>query len=181
MKEIETLITQLASSDIDERFLAARALVQYGSDAEAAIPALIQALTDPNLPVRDSVVWALGAIGEAAIESLADTSRKGEFATREKALWALARYTSFAQRKIAIILEALEDNNAEIRQTAASAISTLGKRIGLKANGNPDLLDDDEQKVIQKLLETLRRIRQDDELNYPPYTEQALEFLESIR
>ena len=181
MKEIETLITQLASSNIDERFLAARALVQHGSDAEAAIPALIQALTDPNLPVRDSVVWALGVIGEAAIESLADTSRKGEFATREKALWALARYTSFAKRKIAILLEALEDNNAEIRQIASSAISTLGKRIGLKANGSSDLLDDDEQKVIQKLLETLRRIRQDDELNDSPYTEQALEFLESIR
>lgn len=181
MKQIQTLIAQLASSDIDERFLAARALVRYGSDAEAAIPALIEALTDPSLPVRDSVVWALGAIGEAAIEPLANTSGEGEIATREQALWALARYTSFAQRKIAIFLEALWDDNTCIRQTAASAISTLGKRIGMKANGSLDLLDDDEQKVLPKLLETLRRIHQDDRLNDPPYTEQALKSIESIR
>ncbi|MBE9226335.1 HEAT repeat domain-containing protein [Phormidium sp. LEGE 05292] len=181
MKEIQTSIAQLASSDIEERFLAARALVRYGSDAEAAIPALIEALTDPSLPVRDSVVWALGAIGEAAIEPLANTSGKGELATREQALWALARYTSFAQRKIAIFLEALWDDNTCIRQTAASAISTLGKRIGMKANGSLDLLDDDEQKVLPKLLETLRKIHQDDRLNDPPYTEQALKSIESIR
>lgn len=173
------LITQLASNDIDERFWAARALVRYRSNAEAAIPALIQALTDPNLPVRDSVVWALGSIGEAAIVPLADASREGEFDTRVKALFALARYTSIAQKKTDILIEFLEDRDVEIRQASASAISQLGKRIGLKAASSLEALDDQEHKVLPKLLETLRRIYQHDQLNDPPYTEDAIRLLEA--
>ena len=181
MKEIQTLIAQLSSTDSDERLRAARAIVKYGSEAEAAIPALIRVLSDPKLPVRDAVVWALNAIGEAGIEALASKSREGEIATREQALWALAKYSNVAPRKIDILLEALEDEHQSIRHSAASALSTLGKRIGVKANGRRDWLEEDEQKILPKLSKTLQKIYQDEQLNDPPYTEQALLLIESIK
>lgn len=181
MKEIQTLIAQLSATDSDERMRAARAIVKYGSEAEVAIPALIGVLTDPDLPVRDAVIWALNAIGETAIEALASKSREGEIATREQALWALAKYSNFAPRKIEILLEALEDEHQSIRQTAASALSTLSKRIGVKADGRLEVLEEDEQKILPKLSKTLQKIYQDEQLNDPPYTEQALLLIESIK
>lgn len=58
----------LGDSGDEARIVAARKLGLMGSNAEAAVPALVINLYDKNRPyeVREAAVWALGEIGTAS-------------------------------------------------------------------------------------------------------------------
>jgi HEAT repeat protein len=77
------------------RCSAARALAAMGPKAKEAVPALVQALSDPEPLVRDAAAAALGSIGAAATEA------------------------------VPALIEALEDWNGFVRQAAAKALKMI--------------------------------------------------------
>lgn len=59
-------------------------------DASEAVPALIDALKDPEAGVREQVAWALGAIGDRrAVDGLIGALSDSSPAVRRQAAWAL--------------------------------------------------------------------------------------------
>lgn len=67
---VDSVITQLKSSDVIERINAASALGKQGAEHPKAIDALLTALDDPRDMVIDVAARALGAIGPASLKAV---------------------------------------------------------------------------------------------------------------
>lgn len=159
MNSIGTLIHQLGSDDVNDRFQAARGLVKLGPDAAPAIPHLIAALTDQSLPVVDSAMWALGACGESAIDQLATAAQRGESQARQMACHALGRYAPFATAKTAVLTELLGDVDDKVRKAAATSLVSLGQRLGIDYQNSSSPLSSDELKAARRLYTSVDEVR----------------------
>jgi len=109
------------------RRAAARQLGELGPDAVPAITFLIQALRDPHPKVRFSACRALGKLGPAASEAVPELitvlkEEKYGFVRRESAR-TLELIDAAAARPA--LKDALEDEDAHVRQYAAQAIQRL--------------------------------------------------------
>ena len=153
--DLDALKSGLQSDNSHVRFWAARTSVKLGSDAEPLVPVFISLLCDPELPVRDSVVWALGVVGVPAIASLIDAARGHDAELRGRAVLALGRYPGDAAMKLPVIIESLDDPEAEVRRLAALAICSLGQ----SAHPDRSVYDDD---TFSMLLDSIDRIADDD-------------------
>lgn len=125
--DINEIRSALKSDNSHTRFWAARASVKLGPDGESLVPDLILLLCDENLPVRDSVVWALGSIGQAAIPSLIAAAKDADPVLRTKATVALGCYPQHAALKLPTIIDALNDRVRDVRNHAARALCSLGQ------------------------------------------------------
>jgi HEAT repeat protein len=131
--------------------------------------------------VTDSVVWALGAIGEAAIEPLADAARTGDQLSRRMATYALGRYAPHASAKMSVLVDLLRDGDPEIRKAAASSLVSLGQQLGRDHSYRGSPLSDDEKNAARKLYPLLQTFVGDAELDDAGFAEQALTWLEPLR
>jgi hypothetical protein len=90
-KSVPALIEGLQSSDRDMRFWSARALATAATSPIPALPALLESLREEDDGViRDSIRWALKAIGPASVGPLADMLRSEQPQLRVQAAGALA-------------------------------------------------------------------------------------------
>ncbi|WP_461509499.1 HEAT repeat domain-containing protein [Rhodopirellula baltica] len=153
--DLDALESALQSDNSHVRFWAARTSVKLGPDAEPLIPILISLLCDPELPVRDSVVWALGVTGDPAIAQLINAARGNDVELRGRAVLALGRYPHNAATKLPVIIESLDDNDAEVRRLAALAICSLGQ----SAHVDSVTYDDN---TFSMLLDAINRLADDD-------------------
>jgi HEAT repeat protein len=89
---VAACIQDLAHSDPMVRATAASILGKYGAEAAPAVPALTQALRDPNRDVRICATYALAALGQpaqSAVPALRQALRDGDKDVRDGAAYAL--------------------------------------------------------------------------------------------
>jgi HEAT repeat protein len=128
-KTVSELLTLLKDNDRDVRSsaseeLAASALDMTGPEAEAAVPALIDALKDPDAQVRWKATYALGEISVgAAVSALIDALRAPDAQVRRTAVPALAKIGVAA---VPALIDALKDQAAEVRSSAAYELGRIG-------------------------------------------------------
>ncbi len=126
--DIPKLRAGLSSANDSVRFWTARAIVTLGPDAAPLTADLIRVLVDPNFPVTDSVLWALGTIGAASIQPLIEAATGADPKLRCMAVCALGRYPEHITSKLPTILTALDDRDATVRTSAAHAVCRLAQR-----------------------------------------------------
>jgi HEAT repeat protein len=135
---IFALTRVLRDSDVQMRQNAALVLSSLGGgyeeelkpplDTRAALPALIEALTDDDRDVR---AWAAGAIGwmgppaEPAIPALVKLLRDPYEGARNNGCIALEHIGPAAREALPVLREALNDPSRDVRRFAAVAIQRI--------------------------------------------------------
>lgn len=135
---IREQIAALSAADPVARARAACVLASMGDHAEAAVPALLQALTDTT-PIEAfachqtasspglEAARALGAIGStAAVEPLLQALRSANRDVRRNAALALGRIRD--PRATDPLIAALRDEDALVREQAARALGRIQRR-----------------------------------------------------
>jgi HEAT repeat protein len=128
------LITVLKDKNTDVRISAASALGQIGGGHAAM--ALIDALNDKNAKVRESVTYALRKIDDDAIAEISETAVERLIAALKDPVSDIRKVMVRAlgqmgdDRALEPLVEALQDESNEVRQSAALALEKL--------NWNPD-------------------------------------------
>jgi len=124
-------VAGLKSSDALERRLAAHALAEIGPAAREAVPALIEALRDPESFVR---VWAAAALARVqsenpdAIPALVAGARDGISFVRSLAAWHLGRLGPGhpgIESVVPELRELLNDDDPSVRAEALVAVENL--------------------------------------------------------
>ena len=122
MDEVEKLIEQLKSEDIDAKRIAAVRLMEI--KGKRAVSALIEALKDENGDVRRSAAWALREIGDVSavpvlIRALKDASKNVRF-------WAVVALREFGDASaVPALVEALKDGDIGGRGNVAEALEKI--------------------------------------------------------
>ena len=107
---VKDMISLLNEKDNVQRRMAAGALVKLGDDATSAIPALIDALNDPDLCTRNNAAWALGIITPlefkdetlAALKKIEDSDWNVEIAARN-AQWKIHERLDIPPRQSKVV------------------------------------------------------------------------------
>lgn len=146
------------------RVYAADALGQLGAEAESVVPALIEALADPETDVRRAAAMALSKIGRvtvrgqvmaALLRSLKDKEREVRIASANGLLGMGAPAPADAPTLKALLAD--RSHSPEGRVYAASALGELGAEhipILADAAGN-----DPDAGVVQKAVEALGSLK----------------------
>ena len=125
---VPVLIEALNNQDEWVRYAATYALSSLwyiGSQAEAAIPALIEVLTDKNENVRAFAVNALGKMGsqaQAAVPALIVALEDENSIVRFNAAYALAWISPTTTEAVPILIEALNKRNFRTRREVVVAL-----------------------------------------------------------
>ena len=122
---VPRLIELVRESDPGTRYLAARALGQIGDEAEAAVPALLDALRGDDMFLRAGVTGALIKIGYPAVPGLTAALFDDSNAVKRAACKALGKIGS--PRAAPALTNALRDNNHGVRKLAREALNRLEK------------------------------------------------------
>lgn len=117
---VPTLARTLRDQDANVRIAAAWALGEIGPQATEAIPALVYALEDKDETVLEPISWALGQIGLAVVPTLIQiVENEGENTNlRKQAAIALGHAGPEAEEAIPVLIQALEDENRDVRTGA---------------------------------------------------------------
>src|SRR5437867_5222939 len=110
------------SAAAEERWTAATLLGQIGPEARAAVPALIEALKDPDPHVRSVAVSALSEVdpkARDAIPALVELLKTDE---PMRAIQALARFGPEAREAVPVLTGLLKDRAADVRWNAARTL-----------------------------------------------------------
>ena len=100
------------------------ALGLTGHPSEAAIPALIRALSDSDSLVGELSARALAAIGEPATESLLEVLKEAPQSARIHAMHALSEIAD--PRAIRPMIEAMGENSAMLHYWAEAGLEKMG-------------------------------------------------------
>lgn len=164
------LIKGLRDHDPVVREYSAWALGQIGEDlnAQAAV-ALARAMEGEKIAVKMAVAEALGKVGirKSIMDILIKTLSVGELESRRSAVYALAQLEEISA--YGVLLKALEDQDARVRQGAVAALGELGDRRALPSL-RKRLLHDGDVGVRTESAFRLGKLGGRDEL---PYLEKA--------
>jgi HEAT repeat protein len=129
--------TALKSDKVDVRRFAATELERLGADAAGILPAIVDAMKDPDPQVAKSVYTVIGAIGppaktaaptllEAMDRALADAGKDAEAAERfRRASVALGRIGQ-ADRALPIMRPALKGKDEALKKEVLIAFAAMG-------------------------------------------------------
>ena len=117
-------LTELVrQADPGTRYLAAKALGQIGDEAEAALPALLEALRDNDMFLRAGITGALIKIGPPAVPGLTNALFDPSSAVKRAACKALGKIGS--KRAVPALKFSLRDGNEGVRQFAREALERI--------------------------------------------------------
>jgi HEAT repeat protein len=105
-------------------------LGRLGPEAAAAVPALTEALKNPNTLVRQNAALALGEVGPAAkgaVSALAEVLRDPEWVVRRQAALALGRLGPDARSAAPALQRLTRDANSLVRKAAQEALQKVGR------------------------------------------------------
>jgi HEAT repeat protein len=121
---VPALIETLKSKDHNPSVRAVAALKKMGPEAEAAVPALFDALRQRRGVDRFPVQEALGRIGPAAVPALTAALKDKDGDVRLRAASALSRIGAGAKEAVPTLIEALNDK--QIQHLAVEALGKIG-------------------------------------------------------
>ena len=120
---VPRLTELLRQADPGTRYLAAKALGQIGDEAEAALPALLDALRDHDMFLRAAITGALIKIGPPAVPGLTRALFDPSSAVKRAACKALGRIGS--ARAVPALKFSLRDGNGGVRKLAREALERI--------------------------------------------------------
>jgi len=151
-KTVDQWIEELKKETAQNRvipFGATSALEKMGPAAEAAIPALIEALENEKITTseRGDAAFALGGIGKAAVPSLIETLKRGDKIARAWAAYALNRIGPDAKSAVSALVGALGDEWWSARENAAIALGRIGPDAKSAVSALEEALKDENERV----------------------------------
>ena len=120
------LVEDLRSPDAAAVARAVRQLVEMG---EPAVPALVQALRDPEARVRNaaaSALWGLGPKAHDAVPTLAEALADNDDGVRLGVVMALESIGRDAAAAVPALARAVRDRDGNVRLWAAKALAKIG-------------------------------------------------------
>jgi HEAT repeat protein len=123
---VPALLRGLEDSDQDVRAMSAWALGRFGEDVldEAGL-ALAERLDDPSPAVKEAAAQALGAVGgtQVIVELLTERLTRSDVETRRASVQALTWLE--AGSAYHVLIKALGDSDAQVRQGAVAALGEM--------------------------------------------------------
>jgi hypothetical protein len=143
-EQIRELILKLRDEASRVRFYAASKLSEFGPEANAAVPLLLQLVDDPLTATRQAAVTALATIAPAsdAVVSAFVAALKGDHPSYVKQEIVRALGSSPTHAAVAALANALRDHDEGVRRRAVISLKCLGASAKEAA------------PVLEKLLET---------------------------
>jgi HEAT repeat protein len=126
--DLPKLIESLNSSKGDERIRVVRAMAEMGHDAQAAIPALLQAWRKPDAVLGKQVADALAKIGPPSSDDcgvLNDAFKDDRREARMYAARSLLRLGPAGQKALPGLLAGCSDSDQEVRLTCLQALTRV--------------------------------------------------------
>jgi serine/threonine-protein kinase len=121
---VQEQMAELKEGRGDERWKAAETLGKIGGEARAAVPALIEALSERNATLRWRSAEALGRIGDArAVAPLVAALSDRDGLVKTEAAKALGRLGPAAREAVPVLAQGLRDPDAFYRREAAKALA----------------------------------------------------------
>jgi HEAT repeat protein len=163
-QEINSLIKKLKSND--ERELDT-AISELGEIGEPAIPALIEALQDENLQVRQSATEVLRQSGRPVIPALVKALTNSDVELRRRAAALLKKVSrsywnsselSKVKTVVSQLIPLLQDSDAGVRSSAASALGNIGAEAKTAVSQLIPLLQDSDAGVRSSAASALGNI-----------------------
>lgn len=149
-ERVELVKGALADAHPAVRRAAAVALADL--DAQGAVPDLLPLLSDPDIPVRQMVVLALGELSEPSdaetVGRLLSLCRAGDARIRYQALAGYAGLCGVGARQE--ILRAAEDADAELRELA---IRLARERLVIRAENRAATVDQEVRHILVRAAE----------------------------
>jgi HEAT repeat protein len=108
------------------RAAAAKGLALLGPQAEGAVPALLQALHDPEPYLAMEAATALGRIGKASVPGLTKALADKLPLVRHAAAYALGEIGPAAQATTPELVELLRDPDPSVRSSTAYSLMLIG-------------------------------------------------------
>lgn len=132
---INSYIQELTSQNVDNRQAATLDLMAIGKDAQSAVPALIQALKDPDSAVRLNSALALGRaelaspeVIDALISVVLNDSHNGARGNAIGSLGRLQEISPPSELIMTILTDALQDENERVHKTAVIVLGHVGSK-----------------------------------------------------
>jgi HEAT repeat protein len=148
-----------AMQDPRSRWMAVVALGEMGATARDAVPALIEALEDPDAAVRWDAAKALGKLGPAAARAVpalaAIVHAQSDAIVRQYAVAALGSIGPGARAAVPALIGTFKEKSSNLDEKASDALVSIG------AAAVPALVEamkDDDAQVRLKAATTLTRI-----------------------
>ncbi len=127
VNDVEILVKQLRSSDTFERRKAAAALGELGSQAQAAIPELCHVLSkEKDIFVRRAAARSLGQIASDPQRTLAALSKSLKDENREVAEAAAEAMTKFGPDAVSYLTQGLKDRDQLVQKLCVVSLGKLG-------------------------------------------------------
>lgn len=129
---------------------------------EEAVPALKQALTQPETRRRRLAADLLGNIGPAAAAAVPALAEAGandpDLQVRKAAILSLGRVGGQGESAVQALIGLLEDGNVSIRKTALESLAQLGPGAKKAVSAVAKRLKDDNPEVRREAAEVLEQI-----------------------
>jgi HEAT repeat protein len=124
--DLAGLSAALKSKTPAEAYAAADALADLGIRAESAAPALVQALSSPDVDLRWRAARALGAAGNMkSAEGLIKAASDPEALVRAQSIFALGRLPGATEPMLKTIVQGLADKDVSVRRASVRALRGL--------------------------------------------------------
>jgi HEAT repeat protein len=145
----QQLVESLRSERRGVRAKAATALGKVGAAGRDVAPALIHALKDENIYVRSRAEAALEPIGAEAAPAVIEAlkNRHEDKSVRLKLARTLGKLRPHAPEAVPVLIDALKDDDEEVRAAATEAIGRMGAVAKDAVPTLVDLLQDDSRNV----------------------------------
>ncbi len=159
---VEALIRLLKANEVDRRWQAASTLGHLKPPPRKAVPALIEALNDPQSIVRGNAARALGGFDgsekTAASRALQDALRDQDFWVRGSAGHSLASYGEDAAKEaVPVIIRLLRTEDRNLRREAAEILGEFGPSAQVATAALLVALDD-EIEYVRKAAERALKV-----------------------
>jgi HEAT repeat protein/Tfp pilus assembly protein PilF len=173
--EVPEVIRQLKDKDARVRAEAARRLDLFGPLAKpsaellAAIPALVEALRDPEAGVRKHCVsvlvnlsfWAERMDMDAGVPALVEMLKEADDFMRREAAMVLGKVGPGARDAVPALTQALDDRAEKVRSAAAYALGEIGRESKEAAPFLVKLLKDSSADVRESAGKALSKVEPD--------------------
>jgi alpha-L-fucosidase len=166
-KEVPTLLRTMSDSDPQLRWLAEFAL---GRVDERGIKALVQALRDDSVKIRQSAAFVLGPMGKkarSAISALLSAASDQETGVRVWALSALGDIHPGHPDVVRVVVRTLRDPEPDVRRVALSIVIRLGPAATGASPVLMDVLQDADAGIRAMACTAFRQLASDGKSGIP--------------